>query len=140
MPHLPNVRWDYANQLQYAVCGGYEVYTKTNNGIVESKRETLYVSDGTKRITILDTEKATTGSTGRTTTILPGNGPGTGLGKTTIRYQYDNHLGSASLELDEKAEIISYEEYHLSVDEAFGEVMPFGTQVTAAAELKPRFH
>ncbi len=41
--------------------------------------------------------------------------------------QYDNHLESASLELDEKADIISYEEYHLSVDEAFGEVMPFGT-------------
>ena len=33
-----------------------------------------------------------------------------------IRYQYDNHLGSACLELDEYANIISYEEYH-----------PFGT-------------
>jgi hypothetical protein len=31
------------------------------------------------------------------------------------------------LELDDKADIISYEKYHLSVDEAFGEVMPFGT-------------
>ena len=28
-----------------------------------------------------------------------------------IRYQFRNHLGSASLELDEKAQIISYEEY-----------------------------
>ena len=33
-----------------------------------------------------------------------------------IRYQYDNHLGSACLELDELGQIISYEEYH-----------PFGT-------------
>ncbi|NOQ26258.1 MAG: hypothetical protein GQ564_12915 [Bacteroidales bacterium] len=33
-----------------------------------------------------------------------------------VRYQYDNHLGSSSLELDDTAEIISYEEYH-----------PFGT-------------
>jgi len=33
-----------------------------------------------------------------------------------IRYQYDNHLGSASLELDNTGNIISYEEYH-----------PFGT-------------
>jgi RHS repeat-associated protein len=33
-----------------------------------------------------------------------------------IRYQYDNHLGSACLELNEDAEIISYEEYY-----------PFGT-------------
>jgi len=35
---------------------------------------------------------------------------------TNYRYQYGNHLNSASLELNEKAEIISYEEYH-----------PFGT-------------
>ena len=28
-----------------------------------------------------------------------------------IRYQFGNHLGSASLELDERAQIISYEEY-----------------------------
>ncbi|MDD2636176.1 MAG: RHS repeat-associated core domain-containing protein [Bacteroidales bacterium] len=34
----------------------------------------------------------------------------------TIRYQYSNHLGSACLELDSSAAIISYEEYH-----------PFGT-------------
>jgi RHS repeat-associated protein len=33
-----------------------------------------------------------------------------------IRYQYDNHLGSACLELDDTGQIISYEEYH-----------PFGT-------------
>jgi len=33
-----------------------------------------------------------------------------------IRYQYDNHLGSACLELDTTANMISYEEYH-----------PFGT-------------
>lgn len=35
---------------------------------------------------------------------------------TTTRYQHSNHLGSASLELNQKAAIISYEEYH-----------PFGT-------------
>ena len=29
-----------------------------------------------------------------------------------IRYQFGNHLGSASLELDEQAQLISYEEYH----------------------------
>src|SRR5262249_56839506 len=28
-----------------------------------------------------------------------------------IRYQFGNHLGSSSLELDEQAQIISYEEY-----------------------------
>ena len=35
---------------------------------------------------------------------------------TSIRYQLTNHLGSASIELNETGEIISYEEYH-----------PFGT-------------
>jgi RHS repeat-associated protein len=35
---------------------------------------------------------------------------------SSIRFQYDNHLGSACLELDINAAIISYEEYH-----------PFGT-------------
>ena len=29
-----------------------------------------------------------------------------------IRYQFGNHLGSASLELDEAGQIISYEEYY----------------------------
>ncbi|NOX47991.1 MAG: hypothetical protein GXO89_13535 [Chlorobi bacterium] len=99
--------------------GGFEVYTKTNNGTIETERETLRINDGTKRIAILDTEKATSSGTGGTTsgtTTLPGSDPGADLGKTTIRYQYDNHLDSASLELDETGEIISYEEYH-----------PFGT-------------
>jgi len=39
-----------------------------------------------------------------------------GQSTSAIRYQYDNHLGSASLELDNTGNIISYEEYH-----------PFGT-------------
>jgi len=32
--------------------------------------------------------------------------------KSLLRYQFGNHLGSASLELDEDAKEISYEEYH----------------------------
>lgn len=35
---------------------------------------------------------------------------------SVLRYQYDNHLGSACLELSDSGDIISYEEYH-----------PFGT-------------
>jgi RHS repeat-associated protein len=37
-------------------------------------------------------------------------------GDTVIRYQLTDHLGSSTIELDDKANIISYEEYH-----------PFGT-------------
>src|SRR5260370_9397700 len=32
--------------------------------------------------------------------------------ETTIRYQFDNHLGSSCLELDENAAVITYEEYY----------------------------
>ena len=39
--------------------GGYEVYTKTNNGTIEIERETIHVNDGTKRIAIIDTEPET---------------------------------------------------------------------------------
>src|SRR5262249_35321076 len=35
----------------------------------------------------------------------------TGVPAPLIRYQFANHLGSASLELDDQAQIISYEEY-----------------------------
>jgi RHS repeat-associated protein len=78
--------------------GNYEVYRKTVNGTLDSERESSFVSDDTKRIAIIDT----------LTTSNPG--------EVTIRYQYDNHLGSACLELDSSGQVISYEEYH-----------PFGT-------------
>jgi len=95
--------------------GGYEVYSKTNNGTVEEQRETLHVYDGTKSIALIETEPETKGGT-KAEEDTKGEPPEEEIGKITIRYQYDNHLGSASLELDENAEIISYEEYH-----------PFGT-------------
>jgi RHS repeat-associated protein len=41
---------------------------------------------------------------------------GVTLGRTnpeqTVRYQLHNHLGSAAMELDDSAQVISYEEYH----------------------------
>ena len=39
-----------------------------------------------------------------------------------MRYQLGNHLGSAALELDDQAQVISYEEYH-----------PYGTTAYEAA-------
>jgi RHS repeat-associated protein len=38
--------------------------------------------------------------------------PPAGIKNPQIRYRLDNHLGSATLELDESAQIISYEEYY----------------------------
>ena len=60
-------------------------------------RETLHIMDGQQRIALVETKHR-----GR----RPLTGP------PLMRYQIGNHLGSASLELDEAAQVISYEEYH----------------------------
>ena len=80
--------------------GGFEVY-RNQNGL---ERETLHVMDDKERIAMIDTETAPK-------TFL-GNQAGRTSPKQTIRYQMGNHLGSVSLELDENAAVISYEEYH----------------------------
>ena len=133
MPHLPKMDWDFEDQLQsvdlgsggraYYVydsggervrkvieladgrrkeerlyIGGFEVYRKYNGGSEEVKleRETLHIMDDKQRIALMETR--TKGSD-----LAPDE---------LIRYQLGNHLGSASLELDDQAQIISYEEYY----------------------------
>ena len=127
MPHLTSMNWNYKNQLLGATngtfssyyvydstgnrvhkvvvkgniveeryyLGNYELFRKTTNGTLNFERKTVHISDDKKKIATVETK------TGET---------------EVVRYQYDNHLGSASLELDQNAAIISYEEYH-----------PFGT-------------
>jgi RHS repeat-associated protein len=75
--------------------GGYEVYRKEVNQTLDTERTTLNIADDTKVFVRIEQK------TGES---------------EVVRYQYDNHLGSACLELDENGQIISYEEYH-----------PFGT-------------
>jgi RHS repeat-associated protein len=82
--------------------GAYEVYRKYQNNVLVTERTTTHISDDKSRIAL--TEKLTIDNEIPVTTT------------ETVRYQYGNHLGSSSLELDENAQIISYEEYH-----------PFGT-------------
>jgi RHS repeat-associated protein len=74
--------------------GGFEVYRK--NGANPLARETLHIMDDKQRIALVETR-------------TQGNEPG--VAAQLIRYQFGNHLGSASLELDDQAQIISYEEY-----------------------------
>src|SRR5262249_19361770 len=74
-----------------------EIFRRTRNGALELERETLHVMDDTRRIAMVETP-----------TIQTGNSHETQL----IRYQYSNHLGTACLELDDLAQIISYEEYY----------------------------
>ena len=127
MPHLSSMDWDYDDRLFSATngtftsyynydsegnrtrkvvdkgnvmeeryyIGGYEIYRKYVNSSLDFERSTVNIADDEKVFARTETE----------------------IGQTeAVRYQYDNHLGSACLELDENGYIISYEEYH-----------PFGT-------------
>ena len=126
MPHLTNIGWDYLDQLHSAgngtftsyynydaegkrtrkvvnkgtvvehryYFGEYEIYDKYVNGVLDTERTTVHLNDEQKRFVIIET----------LTSVTPF--------VVTERYQYDNHLGSACLELDSSSAIISYEEYY----------------------------
>jgi RHS repeat-associated protein len=130
MLHLPTMQWDFRDQLEqvdllgggmaYYVydaagqrvrkirehnggiveeriyLGGFEIYRKRNGSGPLLERETLHLMDDQKRIALVET-------------LTDGND---GSPPQLIRYQFDNHLGSVSLELDQQGKIISYEEYY----------------------------
>ena len=75
--------------------GGYEVFRKEVSGALDFERTTLNINDDEKVFVRVEQKNNE---------------------NEVVRYQYDNHLGSACLELDNAGAIISYEEYH-----------PFGT-------------
>ncbi|WP_304039163.1 SpvB/TcaC N-terminal domain-containing protein [Fibrobacter succinogenes] len=131
MPHLSAMDWDFTEKLCHVTrgtteayynydgngirtrkvvvkngvtetrlyLGGFEIWRKTVNGALDTERETLHVMDDQKRIAIVETLTVENGNR------VAGPSP-------VQRYQLDNHLGSASLELDASANIISYEEYY----------------------------
>ena len=74
--------------------GGFERYRK--NGANPLVRETLHIMDDKQRIALVETH-------------TQGDEPD--VPRQLVRYQFGNHLGSVSLELDNGAQIISYEEY-----------------------------
>jgi RHS repeat-associated protein len=137
---LPTLDWNYRNELIHAISsrgetyftydaggqrvrkvivngstlkeriylGAYEIYReRPATGAATLERRTLHVNDGPRRIALVET--LTVGTPATPTSV--NDGPA-----QLIRYQLDNHLGSASLELDQAAGVLSYEEYH-----------PFGT-------------
>ncbi len=59
----------------------------------------------------------------------------TQLNTNKIRYQYGNHLGSASLELDHTGQIISYEEYFSN--ECSNKVILFSIKSIRKVQSKP---
>ncbi len=84
-------------KAQRIYLGGFEIYREydSTGTTIELERETLHVMVGDHRALIVETRTV-------------GTDPAPGR---MIRYQFSNHLGSASLELDENAAVISYEEY-----------------------------
>ncbi len=132
-PDEPNMHWDFKDQLQivdkgngckaYYVydaagqrvrkvieqndtrlkeriyIGGFEIYRKYSGNTITLERETLHIMDDKQRIALVETRTIDTA----------GDDPAP---PQLIRYQFGNHLGSASLELDDQAQIISYEEYY----------------------------
>ncbi len=133
MPHLSEMNWDFKDQLQRVNLGGggtaYYVYDaagqrvrkviERQNGTCQKERfylsgvevyreydgsaktitverETLHIMDDQQRIAVIETR--TQGDDSSPTQL--------------IRFQHGNHLGSATLELDNQGSIISYEEYY----------------------------
>ena len=140
MPHLPVMQWDFMERLaasarqvvndgasettfyQYDAAGqrarkvterrdgvrrnerlyvgGFEIYREydRDGDSIALERETLHVMDDKERIALVETLTRERGSSVRAPDPVQ-------------RYQLANHLGSATLELDEAARLISYEEY-----------------------------
>ena len=81
--------------------GSFELYREYDSkGNVTLARETLHVMDDKKRVALVETKTIDS-------TAAQGSLP-----SSTTRYQFDNHLGTACLELDETAAVITYEEYY----------------------------
>lgn len=75
---------------------GYELYKKHTGVNAGLERVSLSLMDEGHRFVMVETRYKVDD----------------GTEKQLIRYQMHNHLGSAALELDDTAEVISYEEYH----------------------------
>jgi len=63
---------------------------------VTLERQTVHIADGSKKVAEVETR---TQGTDKSPQRL-------------IRYKYSNHIGSACLELDDRARVVSYEEYY----------------------------
>ena len=74
---------------------GFEIYHRYSGGDAGLIRETLHIIDDKQRIALVEMR----------------NTVEDGTAQQLIRYQLGNHLGSACLELDDHAQIISHEEY-----------------------------
>lgn len=100
--------------------GGFEIYREYDGSgaNVALERETLHIMDDKQRIALIETKTIDTQHSALNAQHL-------------IRFQFGNHLSSASLEVDDMAQVVSYEEYH-----------PYGTTsyraTNSAIEVSPK--
>jgi len=78
---------------------GYETYRTYDANKINFERESLSLMDKEHRFVMIET-------------VIAPFTPPAGEQVRMVRYQLHNHLGSACLETDEQAVVISYEEYH----------------------------
>jgi len=85
--------------------GGFELYRRRDpQGVVIERIESLHVMTADERVLLVDDVLVAAATAGP---------DGLRVRKQTLfRYQYGNHLGSVTLELDAAAQVISYEEFH----------------------------
>ncbi|WP_409071735.1 SpvB/TcaC N-terminal domain-containing protein [Burkholderia ubonensis] len=86
-------------QKERLYLGGFEIYREYNGAGISLERESLHVLDDKQRIALVETQTIQNGNAVNGTVPLQ-------------RYQFGNHLGSSSVELDVDAALIAYEEYH----------------------------
>ena len=102
--------------------GPWETYRETTDlqgtPTLDQERETLHVHTPAGAVVLLETKTVENATALQNPT-------------THHRYQHSNHLGTATLELSEDAEVITYEEYH-----------PYGTSsyraANAALDVSPK--
>ncbi|MEZ4438906.1 MAG: RHS repeat-associated core domain-containing protein [Polyangiaceae bacterium] len=138
MPHLSAIDWDYADRMRHVevttgqdvyfnddaagqrvrkvwitnagtwrreriYLGGYEVWRKYNlvggSWVLQDERETVHISDDQRRICMVET--LTVEGSAVPSPVTP-----------RLRFQFDDHLGTAGVETDQTGAIISMEEFH----------------------------
>jgi RHS repeat-associated protein len=96
--------WEKAAGLveEHIYLGGFEIFRRHGGaigaGTAMLQRETLHVMDDRRRVALVETR----------TLDVAGNDQAP---RQLIRYQLNNQVGSSCLELDQRAQIVSYEEY-----------------------------
>jgi RHS repeat-associated protein len=140
MPHLQAMTWDFQDQLRVVeLSGGKAYYNYDESGqrvrkVIErngsKKSERLYLG-GVERYQEYNNNGAVTlerwslqvEDIAQVDTLTIDNSITVVTPISLIRYQYRDHLGSASMETNETGQVISYEEYH-----------PFGTSAYRVAK------